>query len=590
MSFASLRSSRQSKEAKSFVKRSTDSVSSPITTDRNSSNVVDDKLPSANSAYLVHYDGLHKALPPTLEIRTSSGSGRGLYAKKTLKAGFVLAAATPHVNVLSTSYLDSYCSNCCGPAPQSGLKRCTKCRTVWYCSSKCQTNDWALHKHECSALQRWASSAPSSDVSVPSDAIRCIARILWTQQKEGFDSAWTREINLMQSHRSSLPSSSFESHTHIAHSLVRYLGVSSPLELEPFGLKSAGDLVDLISRFTTNTFTLTTSSLTPIGVSVCPTIALTNHSCEPNAVIVFPWTSSSPTTQEPLMHLVAIKDIEPDEEIVTAYIDTTLPRDLRQLQLKETYNFTCSCSLCTRQLKVDPRASVWCPKSCGRTCPAPTEENSHTRCVECNAVLSSTDAVLDALRVGKEALDKATALQYKDPAKAKQLTTNMIPILTSARLTPSCHPLLAMTRLHQELLIASLPTSLTQEVLDDTIRTAGKYSAGLSALLPGGHPVRGVALAELGKLLAVDEPAPRTDAPAQQNTFPPSGPARLKLAYETLVRAHDELVVGFGADNGGGQVGREVREAIVSLEKELGMWTQGIKNVLEDSQVKIPRS
>lgn len=34
----------------------------------------------------------------------------------------------------------------------------------------------------------------------------------------------------------------------MAHSLVRLLGVSSPQELEPYGLTSAGDLVDLISR------------------------------------------------------------------------------------------------------------------------------------------------------------------------------------------------------------------------------------------------------------------------------------------------------------------------------------------------------
>lgn len=173
-----------------------------------------------------------------------------------------------------------------------------------------------------------------------------------------------------------------------------------------------------------------------------------------------------------------------------------------------------------------------------------------------------------------------------DPAKTKHIVSNMIPILTSAKLTPSCHPLLAMTRLHQELLIAALSDSVTQDLLDDTIRTAARYSAGLTSVLPMGHPVRGVALAELGKLLAVDEPSPPEDisSPQNQSRFPPSGPARLKLAYETLVRARDELVIGFGTDNGGGLVGKEVREAIVRLEKELGAWTQGIKNVLEDTK------
>lgn len=169
-----------------------------------------------------------------------------------------------------------------------------------------------------------------------------------------------------------------------------------------------------------------------------------------------------------------------------------------------------------------------------------------------------------------------------DPAKATQLTTNIIPILISTGLTPSSHPLLAMTRLHQELLIASLPTSLSQETLDEVIRTAAKYSAGLQPILPKGHPIRAIALAELGKLLAVDEPAPH-DGPAQTATFPPSGPPRLKLAYESLVRAHEELLVGFGKTNAGGHVGCDVRDAIARLEKEIGVWTAGVRNALEDS-------
>ena len=168
-----------------------------------------------------------------------------------------------------------------------------------------------------------------------------------------------------------------------------------------------------------------------------------------------------------------------------------------------------------------------------------------------------------------------------DPAKSIQLTTNLTPILTSAGLTPSSHPLLALSRLHQSLLISSLPTPPTQESLDETIRAATRSSTGLSSILHYGHPVRGVALVELGKMLAVDEPQPRTGE-TQAVIYPPSGAPRLKLAYEMLVKARNELVVGFGIRNEGGEVGRLVRESIVSLEKELGVWRQGVRNVLED--------
>ncbi|KAI0711226.1 SET domain-containing protein [Earliella scabrosa] len=529
----------------------------------------------------------HAALPFTVEIRESSRQGRGIYAKSAFSAGTSIVSVTPHVSVLSTGYLDRHCSACAGPAPPTGLKRCPKCKTLWYCNSECQNRDWTWHKRECSALQKWAAAAPSPDVAVPGDAVRCLGRILWGSQKEGLDSVWAKEIRMMHSNRSSLQPSAFESHTHMAHSVVRYLGVSSPQELEPYGLRSAGDLVDLISRFTTNTFTLTDPSLTPIGICIAPSVAFANHSCDPNAVIVFPRAPSSSPSLEPRLRLVALRDIALGKEIRISYVDPTLPKTLRQQELKEVYSFACRCKLCTRALPADPREALVCPKACGGICPHPAEGNEGpTRCVRCQIAISNMDAVLDALRVGQEALDKASSLQFKDPAKARQLTTNIIPILVAAGVTPSAHPLLALTRVHQELLIASLSSSLSQEALDETIRAAAKYAAGLQSVLPKGHPVRAVALAELGKLLAVDEPSPpgMSDV-AEAGRFPPSGPARLKLAYEALVRAHEEVLVGFGKADGGGQLGRELRDAIVRLEKELGVWTTGIRNALEDTVI-----
>jgi hypothetical protein len=123
----------------------------------------------------------------------------------------------------------------------------------------------------------------------------------------------------------------------MAHSLMRYLGLSSPAELAEFGFPSAGDLVDIISRvrstqfylasviyrpsalffaqFITNAFIISTPSLTPLGVSISPLIALINHSCDPNAVIVFPRSPSTPPTQEPLMQVIALRPIAPDEEV-----------------------------------------------------------------------------------------------------------------------------------------------------------------------------------------------------------------------------------------------------------------------------------
>ena len=167
--------------------------------------------------------------------------------------------------------------------------------------------------------------------------------------------------------------------------------------------------------------------------------------------------------------------------------------------------------------------------------------------------------------------------------KAQQLTTNMIPILTSAKVLPSSHPLLALTRLRQSLLLATFPPNLTQDALDGLIRATSASVTGLTAVFPPGHPTRALPLAELGKLLAVDEPAPRPAGAAGASAFPPSGPARLRLACETLIRARDELLISFGERNEGGEVGREIREMVVRVERELGAWNQGVRNVMEDT-------
>jgi SET and MYND domain-containing protein len=104
--------------------------------------------------------------------------------------------------------------------------------------------------------------------------------------------------------------------------------------------------------------------------------------------------------------------------------------------------------------------------------------------------------------------------------------------------------------------------------------------------------VRAIALAELGKLLAVDEPAPAFGAaPSEHQSTDkasladslPSGPARLKLALSTLQQAYNELSIAFGSSTGGGSVGNEVREATVRLEKELRVWNNGVRDAVRDA-------
>ncbi|KAG8982437.1 hypothetical protein FRB90_006789, partial [Tulasnella sp. 427] len=279
---------------------------------------------------------LYTQLAPFLEIKSTAASGRGIWAKKVEDGG---VKGIPAGRFISSTIL------------------------------KCQTHDWPIHKLECKALQRWILIAMNRDgpneggVTIPGEAVRALARLLWVRARKGTESVWTQEIEAMQSHRESLPTSSHEALTLLSHSLARYISGSdrpSPDALSRFGINSARDLLDLISKFTVNSFTLTNPSLTSVGVAISPLAALINHNCEPNAVVVFPRSSISPSPGSDPLEVVAIKDIPPGEEILTSYVDISLPRHLRIKELKERYMFTCVCSACSNDEEghVDPREAM----------------------------------------------------------------------------------------------------------------------------------------------------------------------------------------------------------------------------------------
>ncbi|XP_076861994.1 protein-lysine N-trimethyltransferase SMYD5 [Brachyhypopomus gauderio] len=70
-----------------------------------------------------------------------------------------------------------------------------------------------------------------------------------------------------------------------------------------------------------------------------------NHSCEPNAEASFPDNNF-------LLHLSALRDISPDEEICISYLDCCQrdrSRHSRHKILRENYLFACSCQRCLSQ-------------------------------------------------------------------------------------------------------------------------------------------------------------------------------------------------------------------------------------------------
>lgn len=148
-------------------------------------------------------------------------------------------------------------------------------------------------------------------------------------------------------------------------------------------------------------------------------------------------------------------------------------------------------------------------------------------------------------------------------------------------------PLSDVAQIYLGLLIDKLESD--PSLLDETIRAGARVVASVSATLPPGHPVRGVAMAKLGKLMAMEEYIPDGKEPSEPtpSQLDPNanlvwqagdddevigGFDRLRMAHNTLEQARKELRVGFGGVNDGGVVGKEVIMLEKRIKLELDAW------------------
>ena len=59
---------------------------------------------------------------------------------------------------------DKHCSHCKkAGSEQAPLKRCTRCRSAWYCNRDCQKADWKTHKKTCTSNAQVKSDAGAAE-------------------------------------------------------------------------------------------------------------------------------------------------------------------------------------------------------------------------------------------------------------------------------------------------------------------------------------------------------------------------------------------------------------------------------------------
>ncbi|KAK4689455.1 hypothetical protein P7C73_g669, partial [Tremellales sp. Uapishka_1] len=514
-----------------------------------------------------------------LVVRSTEDRGRGLYVppSRSCKAGSSLLQVKPVVSVLSTPHLSKRCSTCflspselsiATNSPPPTLKRCTGCKVLHYCSATCQKVDWEIHAFECRALRRtfdmWRSTYPTKkdDGSwIMKEGIRALGRICWKRQK--MDKAWWEPISRMESHRSKFTEEEYIGTSQLVQLLLHYLSASEPPKagsrdlLHPadpkdYGFDNLGDTLDLCSAFAVNSFTLSSPSLSPIGVSTSPIVALCNHSCQPNAVVVFPGLVGGE------MNVVAIRDLAPGEEILTSYIDVSIPFADRQLDLSKRYGFTCQCQLCRQSEDmawVDPR---WCVRHVGcrvdgkgRMPNLTINGDGGTTCDACRELFQvDTSLIRGAINMGKGLLseDEEGELGAADLPKIVSILKPLLHLLPA-----SSYPNLPLLQLSS--LISPPPTSLL--ALNHSTQTSRSIYDASVQVFPAGHPNLAVILAQWAKISAVEI----TDIPTKEEM------RRLQGTVETAGLAWKAARRGFG--EAGGLLGVEMKRLGEGCQREL---------------------
>ena len=298
------------------------------------------------------------------------------------------------------------------------------------------------------------------------------------------------------------------------------------------------------------------------------------------------------------MEVIAIRDIQPGEEvspwtlpkldtdlqILTSYIDVSLPVERRRSELEATYKFKCECTLCMRDIEirsssyegteVDMRSAVWhrdCKRKVkGRGSLPSGCESKDSACIRCSKCKEGFDFDTKDLRINYQ---RATSLLEAD-AKAQDGTScsfslymvvdqpdlapnsslfQLVPAL-HAILVPSSFPLLSLLRL--QLLRVRPGTSNELAHLD---RLYAIVASASTLVYPANHPVLAILHAEWGQILTQTFEGEAHDLVS----------GRMVKSVELLRKAYGLCQMAFG--KGGGIEGMKVAEVLRGLEAEIHM-------------------
>ncbi|KNC86131.1 hypothetical protein SARC_01700 [Sphaeroforma arctica JP610] len=271
-----------------------------------------------------------------LQIREVKGRGRAIFATKRFQPGDIVLESNPYTWVAAAERQQSTCNRCLKDS--NSLKRCSTCKSAWFCDRSCQLAAWKHHKRVCFKSETdWLQS----ETNTAKDEARILDIVL-----ELADSGF----GLHKENTIPRPSTAdVEAMPHATRpTALDYVlaGVVIDRQRDRCIAKNVtpshrtvDEVVKMIVRMKCNNFSIWNELLVPVGSGCYPAGALLNHSCEPDCIITYDLDTKVQTFR-------AIKTIEPGCEVTHSYLDIAEATSQRREYLLHHYGFECACPRC----------------------------------------------------------------------------------------------------------------------------------------------------------------------------------------------------------------------------------------------------
>ena len=262
-------------------------------------------------------------------IDESNPENRKLITKKNVISRELILETSAHVSTVLAANLSKNCSYCF--KYHTNLSNCGGCLIRHYCNKECQALDWKTgHKQECGILKLLNAKEKTMN-----SLFLLALRVLVQKNIKGCE-IYEKMGNLL-SNKTRFPEEKIQFFKEMSIVLMKYIEI-------PLTIENIEENIELLCRINTNAFTIHNYLDDPVALGIFIPSNFINHSCEPNAQIVFIGRKQ---------RVFALKDLLKDSEITISYAQKLDSQENIRKFLFDNYQFDCKCVKCLTKTSLE---------------------------------------------------------------------------------------------------------------------------------------------------------------------------------------------------------------------------------------------